>query len=140
MQTAILYPVFVQMFLTLFIGVRAAVGRVKLVRSGQIHPSKIALDNSNWPDDLRKLTNSYSNQFEVPVLFYVLCIVAMLTNMADMIAIALAWMFVASRMVHAYIHTTNNRVARRALAFFFGAGVIGLLAFYLFLRLLAAGL
>lgn len=140
MQTAILYPVFIQIFLTLFIGVQTAVGRVKVIRSGQVHPSKIALDSSNWPDDLRKLGNSLGNQFELPVLFYVLCIVAMLSNMADSIAITLAWVFVVSRIVHAYIHTTSNRVTRRALVFFFGAFIIALLAAYIFLRLLAAGL
>ncbi len=140
MQTAILYPVFVQIFLTIFVGVRAAAGRVRVIRSGEIHPSQVALDNANWPDGLRKLGNNYNNQFELPVLLYVLCIVAMLTNKADVIAIVLAWVFVASRIVHSYIHTTNNRVPRRGLVFFFGAGVIGLLALYLFLRLLAAGL
>jgi hypothetical protein len=139
MQTAILYPVFVQIFLTLFVGGLTGFGRVKMVRSGQVHPSKIALDNRNWPDDLRKLGNNYSNQFELPVLFYVLCIIALLVNMADMIAILLAWLFVASRLVHAYIHTTHNRVPRRGLVFFFGAFAVGLLAVYLFLRLLLAG-
>lgn len=140
MQTAILYPVFVQIFLTLFVGALTGFGRVRLVRSGQIHPSQIALDNRNWPDDLRKLGNNYSNQFELPLLFYVLCIIAMLVNMADMITLLLAWLFVASRLVHAYIHTTNNRVPRRGLVFFFGAFAVGLLAVYLFLCLLLAGL
>jgi hypothetical protein len=139
MQTAILYPVFVQIFLTLFVGGLTGFGRVKMVRSGQVHPSQIALDNRNWPDDLRKLGNNYSNQFERPVLFYVLCIIALLVNMADMIAILLAWLFVASRLVHAYIHTTQNRVPRRGLVFFFGAFAVGLLALYLFLRQLLAG-
>jgi hypothetical protein len=140
MQTAILYPVFVQIFLTLLVGALTGFGRVRLVRSGQVHPSEIALDNRNWPEDLRKLSNNYSNQFELPVLFYVLCIIAMLTGMADFVAIVLAWGFVLGRIVHAYIHTTNNRVPRRGIAFFFGATAVGLLAVYLFLRLLAAGL
>lgn len=139
MQTAIRYPVFVQIFLTLFIGTRTAVGGVRAVRSGQVHPSKVVLDSSNWPEDLRKLGNSFTNQFELPLLFYVLCLIAMLTNMADFVAILLAWIFVASRIVHAYIHVTDNNLRQRAFAFFFNAFIAGLLALYLFLRLLAAG-
>ncbi|MBX2806912.1 MAG: MAPEG family protein [Hyphomicrobiales bacterium] len=137
MQTAIIYPVVVQIFLTLLIGIRMASLRGNELRSSRISPSEIAVDNANWPDDVRKCGNSYSNQFEMPVLFYVLCILAMLVNMADFIAVALAWIFVISRIVHAFIHNTHNNLTQRGLVFSIGAAVVALQAMYLLIRLLA---
>lgn len=140
MQTAILYPVFAQIFMTFLLGVMTSAARVREVRSGRIHPSEIALDSSKWPDHARKLGNCFSNQFEIPVIFYVLCLIALQTRMADSASVVLAWGFVISRFVHAYIHATGNRVTRRGLAFLVGAIFLGLLAVYLFVRLLAAGI
>ncbi|HEY4747111.1 MAG TPA: MAPEG family protein, partial [Steroidobacteraceae bacterium] len=62
---------------------------------------------------------------EVPVLFYVLVAFLMIMRHADVIFVALAWLFVATRIVHAAIHVTSNTVMRRGPVF--GIGVIVLL-------------
>jgi hypothetical protein len=140
MQTAILYPVFAQIFLTLLIGIGAAYARIKTLNAKEVRYADIALDNSKYPVAVRQLSNSYNNQFELPVLFYVLCIVAFLTSLTDFVMVTLAWCFVLSRILHAYIHTTSNRVPRRGMAFFLAAILVGLMALYLFLQLLATSL
>lgn len=140
MQTAILFPVFAQIGLTLAVAFAAFYARARALQGRQVRIADIALDNANWPDHVRQLGNSYSNQFELPVIFYVLCLVASITSMADLFTLALAWAFVASRGVHALIHCTNNRVTRRGLAFLLGVILVGVMAIYLFLRLLAASL
>ena len=80
---------------------------------GAAHPSKIALREPNWPARTQQVGNCFANQFELPVLFYVLTILAIITRHADVVFVVLAWVFVLSRLAHAIVHTTSNRVMRR---------------------------
>jgi hypothetical protein len=121
---AVLLPLFVQVALTFAIGFRMAAGRVKAVRSRAVHPRDIALREPNWPKPLMQLQNAFLNQFELPVLFYVLTILTLFTKTADLLFVVLAWVFVGLRLVHAYVHVTSNRVPRRGLLFIAGAIVL----------------
>ncbi len=60
---------------------------------------------------------NFMNLLEVPVLFYVGCIVLFLTGGASYLTIAIAWIFVALRIVHSAIHLTYNRIPHRGAAF-----------------------
>ena len=64
---------------------------------------------------IQQVGNSLTNQFELPVLFYVLTILAIITKHADFLFVVMAWIFVLTRLAHAYIHVTSNNVrpARR---------------------------
>jgi hypothetical protein len=64
----------------------------------------------------------------VPVLFYVLTILAWITRHADLLFVVMAWIFVALRLVHAYIHITDNDVFRRGPVF--GVGALVLMAMW----------
>ena len=139
MNTAIFYPVFAQMILTIIMMVSMYRARRKALLAGKAHYHDIALDSSKWPDSARKCANSYSNQFELPVLFYVLCLIAYQTAGAGYPMIVLAWGFVASRAVHAYIHATSNHVPRRAIAFTVGLLVIMAMMAYILMHLLTLG-
>ena len=79
---------------------------------GQVKIRDVALDNSRWPDDVRKLSNNYDNQFQLPVLFYALLPLMILLVKVDWLTVALAWAFIASRIVHSLIHTGDNVVIR----------------------------
>lgn len=120
MGVAILYPVFVQIALTLAVLFASGLARRKALLAHEVTIADIALDHSHWPDYARKISNNYINQFELPVVFYVLCLVALQTGRDGIVIVLLAWAFVASRIVHAYIHCTSNEVHRRALAFLVG--------------------
>jgi hypothetical protein len=65
---------------------------------------------------------SYSNQFELPVLFYVLTILVIITRKGDLAFVLLAWVFVVLRLLQAFVHVTSNRVRYRGL--YFGASAI----------------
>ncbi len=54
---------------------------------------------------------AFSNQFELPVLFYVLTILSIITHHADLVFVVLAWIFVIFRVLQAYVHVTSNNVA-----------------------------
>jgi hypothetical protein len=61
-----------------------------------------------------------------------------MTAKADFLMVLLAWAFVATRIVHALIHTGANIVPRRGGAFALGALILMIMTAILLLRLLAA--
>jgi hypothetical protein len=62
-------------------------------------------------------------------LFYLLTVLAIMTRHADVVFVVMAWLFVVTRLVHAYIHTSTNYVPHRFNAF--AAGVIVLLVMWI---------
>jgi hypothetical protein len=125
---AILLPLFVQVALTLFLLFWTGRARVAAVRRGDVHVRDIALRESNWPRQETQIANAYHNQLELPVLFYVLTILAIITRQADLFFVVLAWLFVVLRLVHAYIHLTSNHMGRRFAVF--AASVLVLLVMW----------
>jgi hypothetical protein len=121
---AALLPLLVQVALTFAIGIWMAAARIAAGRAGKVHPRDIALREPNWPKHLMQLQNAFLNQFEMPVLFYALTVLAVITRTADLWFVVPAWIYVALRLAHAYVHLTSNRVPRRALVFLAGAAVL----------------
>lgn len=122
--TAVLLPVFVQVGLTFALLLWLGQSRVAALRAGEVKMVDVALGERNWPKRLLQIQNSYHSQFEMPVLFYALVVLALITRKADMLFVVMSWMFVASRLVHAYIHTTSNMMVWRFQAFRAGALIL----------------
>lgn len=120
----ILLPVFVLVALTLVLALWMGYERNRVVYSKEVRIKDIALTKEGWPDRAKQLSNAYHNQYELPVLFYILVALALITKKADLIFVVLSWVFVLSRLVHAYIHTTTNRVPRRFFAYLVGLVVL----------------
>ena len=120
----ILAPLFVQVLLTFAVGFWMAGLRTSAVGRGEVRLQDIDLGQPNWPRRTMQVANSYRNQFELPVLFYVLTILAIATRHADFLFVVLAWLFVLSRVVHAFIHVTSNDLRSRGLWFGIGAAVL----------------
>jgi hypothetical protein len=89
-----------------------------------IDRQQAALDNKAWPEDVVKVSNNIANQFETPVLFYVLCLVIYSLDAAGVVGTVLAWLFVLSRCAHAYVHVGSNVVPMRLRFFLFGCAVL----------------
>lgn len=121
---AILLPLFVEVSLTLLLLLWLAVLRRNDFTSGVVSPSKIALREPNWPVRTQQVAYSFSNQFELPVLFYVLTILEIITRHADFVFVVLAWIFVLMRLGQAYVHTTSNVVLHRGTFYVVGALVL----------------
>ncbi len=121
---AILLPLFVEVALTLSLLLWLAVLRRNDFQSGAVNPSRIALREPNWPKQTLQVAYCFSNQFELPVLFYVLTILEIITRHADLVFVVLAWIFVATRLAQAYVHTTSNVVLRRGTFYVVGALVL----------------
>jgi hypothetical protein len=120
----ILLPVFVQVALTFVLIFTLGTSRMAVLKRGEVRIPDIALGQRNWPARQQQISNCYDNQFQLPVLFYVLTILAIVTRHADYLFVVLAWIFVVSRLVHAYIHCTSNYVRYRFLSFAIGLIVL----------------
>jgi hypothetical protein len=129
----ILLPVFVQVFLTFALLMGMAMSRGQALSSGQTKHRDVALRQANWPARTAQLGDCFANQFEVPVLFYVLIALAMPLRHADLVIVMLSWVFVVTRFAHAAVFLTSNDVRTRSLAWF--AGVIVLFAMWLYFAL-----
>jgi hypothetical protein len=121
----ILAPLFVQVALTFVLLFWMAFSRMGALKQRQTKLADIALGQPNWPDSCQQISNCYNNQFQLPMLFYVLTILAIITRHADFLFVIMAWLFVLTRIGHAYIHTGTNYVRHRFNAFV--AGVLILL-------------
>lgn len=132
--TSILWPVAVQILLTLLIFIPLTRRKFQAVKDGT-DVSKTALNNSAWPDNVLKASNNLANQFQLPVLFYVLCLIFFVTNGVSVLVLALAWTFVVSRLVHSYVHITTNYVPHRMRIFILGYLVLILMTIILISQL-----
>jgi hypothetical protein len=126
----ILLPVFVQVALTFVVLFWMASARTSSVKSGETRIRDIALGQSAWPTRAQQISNNYTSQLQVPVLFYVVVILALFTRAADLIFVILSWLFVVARIAHAYVHTTSNHVPTRFNVF--AVGVFVLLAMWIY--------
>ena len=128
-----LVPLFFQILLVFILMIWMGIKRQSALRRGEVHPRDIALREPKWPPKAMQVANCFSNQFEIPVLFYVVTILALMTRQADLLFVLLSWVFVILRYIHAFIHTTSNRVPRRGLVY--GLGVVIVFALWVELAL-----
>jgi hypothetical protein len=121
----ILLPMFVLVALTFGLLFATAGSRRAAIMSGKVKVRDIALGQPAWPEGPTKAANCLANQLQAPVLFYLLVTLALFTKQADLLFVVMSWIFVATRLVHAYIHVGSNHVPHRFYAF--AAGVVVLL-------------
>ena len=74
-------------------------------------------ESQNVPPGVSLPYRNYMNLLEMPVLFYVACLTLYVTKSVDAIALALAWTYVALRVVHSLVHLTYNNVIHRLSVF-----------------------
>lgn len=131
----LILAVFAQVLLAMGILVWMGLERVPRVMRGEVAIKDIAVDREAYPLRARLLSNSFDNQFQLPVLFYVAALLALGSGGAGWVDLLLAWLFVALRYIHAAVHVTTNRVYRRFAVYTAGLVVLALLWLWLVLRL-----
>ncbi|HEX2511199.1 MAG TPA: MAPEG family protein [Xanthobacteraceae bacterium] len=133
----ILAPLFVQVLLTFVVAYMLSRHRIRAGLRGEM-PDQVALREPNWPPHVRQVENNYLSQFELPVLFYLLTILAILTRHADLFFVLMAWVFVVLRIFHAYVHVTSNVMKIRGPLFFAGLVVLTIMWVVFIVRILLA--
>ena len=117
-------PVLVQVLLTLATYVLLIKAKIRAMRAGEVDMARRALFDDAWPESVMKINNNIRNQFEVPVLFYVLAFALWALHAVHWAALAAAWLFAISRIVHAWIHIGTNYVPNRRRAFTVGWWIV----------------
>ncbi len=131
-QNLILLPVAAQVLLTCVVLLLMALARSRSMRERGKTAQDLSLSTAaDWNAAARKASNNYNNLFELPVLFYAVTAFALITRMVDALMFALAWVFVASRVLHSMVHLTSNVVRWRGSIFL--VGFIAVLAMWVLL-------
>lgn len=136
-QTAIFWPMIAHVALVFGIYVLTFRRRKAAVQAGSARISQFR-ENQNEPAESLFARNNLANQYELPVLFHVVCLALYAVAGAGLFALILAWIFALARYVHAYIHVTTNRIRYRQMVFLVGFVALGLMWLLLALHLLAA--
>lgn len=123
-QIAILYPVIAMAALTFVVLLLIPYQRFRAVIRKQVVPDDFKFGESgSVPPAVCIPNRNYMNLLELPLLFYVVCVVMFVTQTATPMAVGLAWAYVALRAVHSLIHLTYNKVVHR-LTFFALSNVV----------------
>jgi hypothetical protein len=116
----ILYPLFAQVGLTFLVWLWMYATRIYTLQKNDIDPNELR----SVEDEHRLLkpvlgpSENLVNLSEMPVLFYVACLLAYLSHTLTDTLLTLAWLFVAFRALHSLIHCSYNRVMHRFTAYF----------------------
>ena len=114
-------PLLIQVALTFGVWLRMYTTRISERRAKGISPQKVATraEGRNVLIDSAACADNFKNQFEMPVLFYLCIVMALILMWQDPLLVFLSWLFVTLRVVHSIIHTTYNNVLHRFWAYVF---------------------
>ncbi len=111
---ALLPPLFVLVGLTTVVWLAMLVVRNASVALGKATVEYYRTYGGNAPPDwIERPARTFMNLLEVPILFYVACVLMLVTHYCDEGQIRLAWLFVVLRVVHAAIYIGLNHVPSR---------------------------
>ena len=109
----VLAPLVAQAFLTLGILLLMGFRRYRAVKAKEVKVIDAASSTISWPASAAQAQRSFANQFETPILFYVLIPLVVMTKTYDTLFVVLAWAWFISRFAHAYVHCTSNKLSLR---------------------------
>ena len=112
-----------QIVITIYCYSAMSKARVAAVRGNRVQPDNYKA-TTDEPEDLRVYTRAVANQFEMPVVFYVLVLAALMAATASWITVALAWIYVILRGIHAREMIGDNTVLKRRKIFIQSARII----------------
>ncbi len=136
----LVYPMFGLFFLIALVLSRLFYLRQKAVRSGAVKLNYYkTYSQAIEPESLVQASRHFSNLFEAPVLFFVVCILGMIVPVESPFFVVLAWLYVAARAIHAWIHMGRNKVLYRMQAYFIGWIVLAIMWLMVLFKTIIAG-
>jgi hypothetical protein len=120
-------PVVAMFALTFIVWLYMYVQRFRYIAVNKIKPQQIATPEAVTtllPEWVNRPSDNLKNLFELPVIFYAACTLAISTHANDQWFISMAWSFVALRAVHSAIHCTINHVIVRFLTYLMSSIVL----------------
>lgn len=114
----ILYPGIAMFALTLSAIAALGIARYRAIQRREVSIKYFrTYDEGTQPAYLHRLARHVQNHFEVPPLFYFGLLFSFVTGSVGALSVAFAWLFVAARCVHSWIHLGSNDVSRRFFTF-----------------------
>ena len=136
--SAIVFPGIAMFFLSFSAVVYLGYSRVTAVQRGDVSIRYYRLYNEGeQPAALQLIGRHVQNHFEVPPLFYIVLLFLYVTGSVTPFSVTLAWLYVALRCLHSFIHLGSNDVRRRLQAFAASGLVLAGLWLYLLGSLMA---
>ncbi|MGS2719417.1 MAPEG family protein [Paraglaciecola aestuariivivens] len=127
MSKLLIQPVVVMMLLTMCVWCYMYYLRIGYSIKNKIHSQKLATPekcNLLLPEAVNQPSNNLKNLFEMPVIFYVVSILFVISDKVDMPTVYLAWAYVMLRFVHSLIHCVLNHVLGRFVSYFMSSIVL----------------
>ena len=127
MSEQILQPMLGMMLLTLGVWVYMYVKRLGHIKRARIDPQELTTAYKaarHFPEEIGYPADNLRNLFELPVLFYAICLYLYVTGSVDDLYVIAAWSFVGLRAVHSAIQCTTNIVMHRFAVYMAGAVVL----------------
>ena len=126
MTTAILWPTFALVLLIFVVWVTMVVQRLGHIRRnpparGELSSGSTAM---RYFEPVEMPANNFSNLFEMPVLYFALVPLLLLTHHAGHIEVTLAWIYVALRAVHSFVHIGPKQVTPRFIVYLLSCTVL----------------
>lgn len=119
-QNLMYFPCLAMMLLTAIVLLRMFILRMSAVKNKSIEMKYFKTYNVGNPPMLMVQTDRhFSNLFEAPVLFYMVCVFSVITFHVDSKMLWAAWIYVFFRVIHSFIHLTSNKLTPRMLAYAF---------------------
>ena len=124
MTLKLIYPTLALIFWIFVVGVILMLRRKDAFSSGAVRPEDVSVSTERYPIPARLAAANFSNQFETPVIYFALVMLAMETGATGYAMAMLAWLYVATRVIHTLIHIGPNKLPVRGAVY--GIGVVAL--------------
>lgn len=114
-MNALVQPALAMVALTFLVWCYMYFKRLSFIRVHSIDPQNVATRvlGAKSLADVSAPSDNLMNLFEMPVLFYFLVALLLITGNATDGFVTAAWIYVALRALHSFIHCTYNRVLHR---------------------------
>lgn len=123
-QAAIFIPFLGMMVLTLLVWLYMYALRLGYLFTNRINAQSVSTPEKMAraiPDKINHPAHNLKNLFELPVLFYAVCLYLFITSQVDVFYLICAYLFFSFRIVHSVIHCTVNIVIPRFVAYLAGS-------------------
>lgn len=124
MTIKLIYPALAQIVWTLVVLGILFLRRQAAFRNKDVQVADVAVSTERYPKRARLAAANYANQFETPVLFFALIMLAMEVGATGTVMATLAWGYVLTRIVHTFIHVGSNHLPTRATVFSLGVACL----------------
>ncbi len=126
-SAAILGPFLGMMLLTLVVWLTMYFRRIRFMLTQRIDAQRMTTPErvaELIPEHVAGAANNLKNLFELPVLFYALCLYLYVTASADAIDVAMGWAFLGGRALHSLVHCGPNIVILRFVFYVLSAALL----------------